>query len=84
MNEATAQIFETLKRNIVAVLPDLADHSFVMSDQLVELGANSVDRADIVMTTMDELGLRIPRTELAGARNLGDLVNVFSRHSAGK
>ena len=83
MNESNAQIFETVTRNIVAVLPDLAGHAFQPTDQLVELGANSVDRADIVMTTMDELGLKIPRTELASARNLGELANVLARHSTG-
>ncbi|WP_025684408.1 acyl carrier protein [Paenibacillus maysiensis] len=59
------------------VLPELAGHSFQSSDRLADLGANSLDRAEIVMMVMEALSLQIPRVELFGARNIGELVDVL-------
>jgi polyketide biosynthesis acyl carrier protein len=70
-------IFKLLIRNICEVLPDLEGHDFKPDDRLADLGANSVDRADIVMMTMEALSLQIPRVELFGAKNIGELTNVL-------
>ena len=48
---------------------------------LTELGANSVDRVEVVMYSAEDLGLDVPRAELHGARNLADLVAVLRRHA---
>jgi polyketide biosynthesis acyl carrier protein len=70
-------IFKLLIRNICEVIPDLKGHDFKPDDRLADLGANSVDRADIVMMTMEALSLQIPRVELSGAKNIGELTNVL-------
>jgi polyketide biosynthesis acyl carrier protein len=59
------------------VIPELGDHRFQRTDRLAELGANSVDRADILMTVLEALALRIPRVELFGAANIGELVDLL-------
>jgi polyketide biosynthesis acyl carrier protein len=64
------------------VLPDLADHEFTASDQLTDLGADSVDRAEIVMLVVETLSLTIPRTELFGPTNIGELA-VLLREKVG-
>ncbi|PEP90340.1 poly(3-hydroxyalkanoate) depolymerase [Bacillus wiedmannii] len=71
------EIFELVINNIREVLPELEGHSFQPMDQLVNLGANSVDRVEIILMTMEELELRIPRVELSGANNIGELVEVL-------
>jgi len=55
------------------VLPELADHRFTASDELQELGADSVDRAEIVSLVLESLSLDIPRAELFGTQNIGEL-----------
>lgn len=62
---------------ICEVLPELSGHSFQPSDRLTDLGANSLDRTEIVMMVMEALSLQIPRVELFGARNIGELVDVL-------
>ncbi|KZE73102.1 MULTISPECIES: acyl carrier protein [Paenibacillus] len=71
------EVFEIVKRCICEVLPELKDHPFHYEDRLVDLGADSVDRADIVMKTMEALSLNIPRVELSGVKNVGELTDAL-------
>ena len=44
---------------------------------LKALGANSIDRADIIMMTLETLALNIPLHEMAKAENIGDLAGML-------
>ncbi len=74
-------IYELIVRHICEVLPNLEGHEFEPSDRLEDLGANSVDRAEIIMITMEALSLQIPRVELFGAKSIGELADVFHKKS---
>jgi len=71
------KIFELIVNHSRAVVPKLEGHEFQPSDRLSDLGANSVDRADILMLTMESVSLQIPRVELFGATNMGELAALF-------
>ncbi|MGK9265941.1 acyl carrier protein [Bacillus inaquosorum] len=71
------KIFEVLVTNICEVLPELDGHRFEPEDQLVELGADSVDRAEIITMVLEDLSLKIPRIELSGVKNIGELAEVL-------
>ena len=71
------EIFKTLISHCCEILPELENHTFVTTDQLRELGANSIDRAEIVTMMLESLSLKIPRVELSGAQNLGELVDIL-------
>ncbi|MCR8993896.1 acyl carrier protein [Brevibacillus sp. 7WMA2] len=70
-------IFKLIIQHTCEIIPDLEDHHFQPSDKLVDLGANSVDRAEIVMMTMESVSLKVPRVNLAGATNIGELADVI-------
>jgi polyketide biosynthesis acyl carrier protein len=74
-------IFQIVVRHICEVIPELEGNEFNPSDRLVDLGANSVDRAEIIAMTMESLSLQIPRLELFGAKNIGELVEVLYEKS---
>ena len=59
------------------VIPSLKDHKFKKSDALKDIGANSIDRSEIAMMTMETLSLRIPLIEIAKAENIGDLASIL-------
>lgn len=59
------------------ILPGLDNHEFVATDRLVDLGANSVDRAEIAMLVQETLGLSVSRVELFGPKNIGELADLF-------
>jgi polyketide biosynthesis acyl carrier protein len=59
------------------ILPGLEEHQFGPSDRLVDLGANSVDRAEIAMLVQESLNLSLSRVELFGPKNIGELADLF-------
>jgi polyketide biosynthesis acyl carrier protein len=73
----TDTIFDLIARSAREVLPDLETHAFTRGDSLAELGANSMDRAEITMLVMEQLALKIPRTELFGPNNIGELADLL-------
>lgn len=70
-------IFKLIVEHVCDVLPELENHDFQQTDSLKDLGANSLDRAEIVMMVMESLTLDIPRIELLGVNNLGELTTVI-------
>lgn len=75
------QVLDVIVNHIRAVIPGLAGHTFNPGDSLRALGANSVDRADIIMMTLESLSLRIPLIEMAKAENIGDLADIIHAKS---
>ena len=70
-------VFKIVKKNIVDILPDVADEDIRISDKLKDLGANSVDRADVVIQSLEDLNLKLSLVELGVAKNIDDLVSLF-------
>ena len=69
-------IFNTIVTHTSEVLPELKGHNFQLTDSLRDLGANSIDRSEIIIMTLESLSLSVPLVELAGAKNIGDLVSI--------
>jgi len=78
----TTAIFDIIAGHARDVLPELADQPLSRQHSLRELGANSIDRAEILMLTTASLGLRIPLVELAQARNMGELADLLAARGA--
>jgi len=73
------ELLELIAQHTREILPGLDAHQFVASDRLVDLGANSVDRAEIAMLVQEALGLLVSRVELFGPKNIGELADLFLR-----
>ena len=71
------EIFEVIKLNILKVIPDIHSDLITIDKSLKDLGANSVDRVEVVQYTMEDLNLKIPRVEIGKANNLSDLTDIF-------
>jgi polyketide biosynthesis acyl carrier protein len=80
LTESERQVFELVKEKVVEVLVDVDPGQVTPERSLAELGANSLDRVEVAMLSMEALELRIPPTELAGVANLGALARLLSRH----
>lgn len=72
-----AEILNLVAQHTREILPGLEAHEFVASDRLVDLGANSVDRAEIAMLVQESLCLSVSRVELFGPKNIGELADLF-------
>ena len=71
------EIFQILLEHVKEILAGLENYDFKGSDSLKDLGANSIDRAEIINMTMESINLDIPRIELFGAKNIGELVDIL-------
>ena len=72
-----SDILTLIARHTRDVVPGLDAHQFVASDRLTDLGANSMDRAEIAMLVQESLGLSVPRIEMFGPKNIGELADLF-------
>ena len=72
-----AHVLDLIARHAREVVSGLDDYKFAPSDRLAELGANSVDRAEISMLVLESLGLRMSRVELFGPTNIGELADLL-------
>jgi polyketide biosynthesis acyl carrier protein len=75
------EIFDVINRHVRAVLPRLENHDFKLTDSLKELGANSVDRSEIIMMTLETLSVSIPLVHMAKAQNIGELAGIIYEKS---
>jgi polyketide biosynthesis acyl carrier protein len=71
------KLLELIAQHTREILSGLEAHQFAASDRLVDLGANSVDRAEIAMLVQESLNISIPRIELFGPKNIGELADLF-------
>ncbi|NXY98152.1 phosphopantetheine-binding protein [Streptomyces sp. BR123] len=74
------EIFAVVRRNLLDVLPELTESQITLDHSMRELGANSIDRMDVVIATQDDLGVRVPAEQLTRANDLRSLVAVLSEH----
>ena len=75
------QIFAIVKKYTLEILPNLTDDQITIDQQLKNLGANSMDRMDIVISSMEDVGVKIPLVELAQAANIEGLVSLLFEKS---
>lgn len=73
-------VLTAIRRSVVEVLPDLDPELVTEGRSLTELGANSIDRADIVTMTMADLGVSVPVLEFRGVSDIAALAHVLRRH----
>jgi len=78
-----AEMFEVVKANIERIVEEAAGREITESTNMVELGADSLQVVEVVSRSIKEVRLRVPRTELANARTVKDLLDLFER-SAGQ
>ncbi|NES19701.1 MAG: acyl carrier protein [Symploca sp. SIO3E6] len=72
------QVLKLIRRYTREIEPQLEEAPLEPNDSLKNLGIDSVNRAEIMMMVMEDLGLNIPRIELAGAKNIGELADLFA------
>lgn len=72
-----SEVFEVVKNNILEILPKVTADMVTPEHSLSELGANSVDRMEVITLSMADLNLNIALLSFAGVSNIGGLVDVL-------
>jgi polyketide biosynthesis acyl carrier protein len=70
-------VFQAVKKNIYEVLPYLVGKEIAIENSLKDLGANSIDRMEIVTLSMENLDVKIPPNEFGEVKDIEGLVNLL-------
>ena len=72
------ELFATLTKNMAVVIPAFGDRSVTESSSLVaDYGADSLQVVEIISRTMRAANVRMKRTELNKAKNIGELLDFL-------
>jgi polyketide biosynthesis acyl carrier protein len=74
------EIFAVIRRNLIEVVPELTESEITPEHSMRDLGANSIDRMDVVIAAQDDLGIKVSASDLARAGDLKSLVAIFSEY----
>tara|TARA_R110002110_G_scaffold415800_1_gene656306 strand:+ start:62513 stop:62761 length:249 start_codon:yes stop_codon:yes gene_type:complete len=70
-------IFLAIQKSVLLIMDGVDEKQIQKSDSLKSLGANSIDRAEIIMLTLENLNIRIPMIDFAQAKNIDDICNII-------
>lgn len=73
-------VFEKVREILCNQLEVEPDDVTLGSNILEDLGADSLDVVDIVMSLEDEFNLEVPDEEIEGIRTVGDIVKYIEEH----
>ena len=75
------QVIEVIKKNIVANIDDIDADTIDPQKSMKDYGANSLDMIEVVSTSMRELKIKVPRSELADINNIDQLADKFMQYA---
>lgn len=71
------EIFDVIQTSLREIVPELDSVTIDPRQSMRDLGANSVDRADVVLQSMETLKVNFPLYEVARIENLQGLVDFL-------
>jgi acyl carrier protein/polyketide biosynthesis acyl carrier protein len=74
------QVIEVIKKNIASNIDDIDAAAIDPQKSMRDYGANSLDMIEVVSTSMRDLKIKVPRSELADINNIEQLANKFLEH----
>ena len=78
------QISSTVRRFLARAVDGIDPQTVDTTRSMKDLGANSIDIVEVVSSTMRELRIKIPRTELIEVTNIDELVDLLHTRAQAK
>ncbi len=75
------EIIGVIKKHILENLEDLKEDEIDPQKAMSDYGANSLDIIEIVSSSMRELKIKIPRSELTDIKNIDELADKFLQYT---
>ncbi|KAA1246067.1 acyl carrier protein [Aquimarina sp. RZ0] len=73
------EIINLIRRNLLEIIPDLEGKEISNDDTLTDLGANSIDRGELITLTLERLDYDISRIEFVGVQTINELADLISK-----
>jgi acyl carrier protein len=75
-------MFDVVKANIERIVDEAAGQTITEQTSMQDLGADSLQMVEIVSRSIKELRLKVPRTDLASAQTVRELLDLFEKARA--
>ena len=72
------QIIKTIKITLLEIMPELEGKAISLDDTFIDLGANSLDRGELITLTLERLNLDISRIEFVGSGTINELADQIA------
>ena len=76
------EMFAVVKSNIQEIVEGTKGLEIKETDSMRDYGADSLEIVEVVSRSMKDLRIKVPRTELSGAKSLKDLLDLFEKFAA--
>lgn len=76
-------VYSIVWESVHEVLPEVHQSAFLKAERLVDLGANSIDRMEIVTLAMEKVNIKVPLVEISSAKDIHSLVDFFLKRING-
>lgn len=73
------EMFAVVRSNIDEIVEGAKGLDIRETDSMRDYGADSLEIVEVVSRSMKALKIKVPRTELSGAKNLKDLLDLFEK-----
>ena len=71
------EIYEVVKQIFTEIIQEVVLDEISMDDNMKELGANSIDKADIIIESLEEIGVTIQMVKFGSTQTFRDVVEVI-------
>jgi polyketide biosynthesis acyl carrier protein len=71
-------VINLIRKNLFEIIPELEDENISNDTTLVDLGANSIDRGELITLTLEHLNAEISRIEFVGAETIQELADLIT------
>ena len=73
------EVFVVIKANMQTIIPGVDGKEILETHSMRDFGADSLQIVEVVSRSMKQSRIKVPRTALLGAKNLGDLLDLFEK-----
>jgi acyl carrier protein len=73
------EMFSVVKDQIQTIIEGAKGKEVLETQSMRDFGADSLEMVEVISRSMKQLKIKVPRTELSGARNLKDLLDLFEK-----
>ena len=74
-------VTRVVKECIIEIIPEIPGNAIDINASLKDMGANSVDRMDIVLQAMENLNINVPPVEFGKINNIKGLIDLLHDYS---
>ena len=76
------EVITLIKKKLIEIIPEFEEEEIDVTESLVDIGANSIDRGELIMLTLEALELEVSRIEFVGAQTIDELADLMLHHRA--